>query len=773
MKIKKYSITRYGPLTNIGPITLHDFNLFFGENEDGKTLTIDAMVKMLLGRNIKDFERIDRVDEYPEGHIIIEKNHKEIKLPEKGNLTRISDLTPSECRNIFVVRDSDLHIRDESEFYVNMTDHLTGLRTEDIFKIREALMEMGKITRSGSFSNTKFEKLKTRIEDAENLIENIKNLLEKLREEKLDILEEEYAKIKRAIEKIEQEVSSFEDARKRETYENGKEALNKLKHALERIADLEVFNKEDEQLWRDSENIIEIRKIEKEGLLKELDDANKKLEDIREILKEREQNLKVLEDRKKILDDEIKPEIINYKKKDEEVAHQEAKGNFLTFMAVISVILFGISLLGIIISPSLFFYILAVLFFGSMVISGAFIFRLVSGKAWLAKALKKITLSASKLGLGAEDITGILSNIQTFEEKYSREHDDIESLKNNKEILENKSNELKEERIPKIKREIESADGNISDLRKKTRVNSIQEYSKELESKMTYEKMAGEQESALEVIFRKKGRSKENISYWADEVGNLEEYKAKAKGIKYNEKTYSNLKTSKKSYRDRLDEIDKKMRDFKTKFKRMEIKINEILRSEADRDYFHCETSVDLEAAMSRLKLFIGENENNKNYALEVMKIFEMIEAEEKEKVSKLFGRNSPVSKYFNKITDGLYKEVTFNRREGKIEVKRKNGEILEAEKLSGGARDQLYLSIRLALGKKLLKDKKGFFILDDPFVKADPIRLQKQMEILKIISGLGWQILYFTAKGEVKDALRKDIVARSVNYVEIQGIPL
>ena len=36
MKIKEFSITRYGPLPNSGKIELNGFNIFFGRNEEGK-----------------------------------------------------------------------------------------------------------------------------------------------------------------------------------------------------------------------------------------------------------------------------------------------------------------------------------------------------------------------------------------------------------------------------------------------------------------------------------------------------------------------------------------------------------------------------------------------------------------------------------------------------------------------------------------------------------------------------------------------------------------
>ncbi len=82
-----------------------------------------------------------------------------------------------------------------------------------------------------------------------------------------------------------------------------------------------------------------------------------------------------------------------------------------------------------------------------------------------------------------------------------------------------------------------------------------------------------------------------------------------------------------------------------------------------------------------------------------------------------------------------------------------------------------MYRSIRLALGEKLMKGEKGFFIMDDPFIKADMARLKRQIDILTKISDMGWQIIYFSAKDEVKTCLDDKIKSGKVNYVEIKGV--
>jgi uncharacterized protein YhaN len=60
---------------------------------------------------------------------------------------------------------------------------------------------------------------------------------------------------------------------------------------------------------------------------------------------------------------------------------------------------------------------------------------------------------------------------------------------------------------------------------------------------------------------------------------------------------------------------------------------------------------------------------------------------------------------------------------------------------------------------------------MDDPFVKADPDRLKRQIDTLKNITKLGWQVLYFSAKGEINDVFKGDVDNGTINYIKLQGI--
>jgi DNA repair exonuclease SbcCD ATPase subunit len=743
---------------------------------------------------MKEFQKINRVDEKPEGYIVIEDDKgKEIKLSVKKDLTKTVGLTASECRNIFIIRDSDLSIALESEFYTNMTDRLTGLRTKEIFSIKKKLQELGRLTRAASdsdFSDKKeFENIKSRLNNASKLLGEINILEDKIKKEKFDLLEEESVKCKEEIEGVEQEVVALENSRKREEYEKGKGALDKLKEAFEEFRDLKIYNEDDKQLWRDHERDSQKYNKEKEKFSAEVKGIEKEFKNTTKELNGVERDFRIFDERKKKLDEEIRPELKNYEIKSIDLAKKERKNRYFTLMGIISAILLGISLLGVILNtPSWPFYILAILLSILTTISGVFKFQLTKDDAWLAKEFERIKLNLSKFGLDAEDIEGIFSNIlskfgldaediegifsniQKFDDEYRKKSDELQEIKRKKENLEGKVKELRYKKMPDIENKIQGAEENIDEIKIKSGEGSLDEYNKKFKSKQKLEKLIGEQESVLKSYFgEKREKLEENISQWDEEIGNFAEYKDKAKEIKYSETVALELKEKKRGFGEKLEEINNKMESLQKEMEEVQRKVNEILGTEEE--YLYCKTSVDLKAVEDKLQRFINKNESNKDSALKALKIFEEIEAEEKEKVSELFGKDSSISNYFNEITDGLYKEVTFSQETEGIEVKRMDGEILGAEKLSGGAYDQLYFSIRLTLGEKLLKGNKGFFIMDDPFVKADPDRLKRQIDALKKITKLGWQVLYFSAKGEIYDALKRDIENGTVKYIKFQGL--
>lgn len=771
MRIKEFFIKRYGPLRDKSYTPSHSFTLFFGKNEDGKTLTIDALVKLLLGRDARDFTLIDRVEESPEGYVIVEDDKgREVKLTEKGTLAKVADLTSSEYRNIFVIRNSDLSIPRESEFYTNVTDRLIGLRTEEISKIQDILRQMGKITPTGSFRDIKGEKLKTRVEDAENLLGQIGDLAEEIKEGRYDELEEGVARHRDGLDRVTQMIENLEEARKREQYEKGKKACSGLKESLRKLEGMKIYNTDNEQIWRDCCRDIQRLDGDKRDLEKEIEREKAELKTISRAFSEKEGDLRILRETKNKIDNQIKQQVIDYETKSEKLALRNRRSRILTLTWKACTIVFVICLFGIIVRPSLLFSVLAALFLVSALVLWIITYQFVRYEASLAGAFERIKFGLSNFGLGAESIEGILANVQQFDVEFRKKEDELQNVERKMENIEARIREFLEKKIPDIDMKIRDAEERIDEIKVESKEGSLEEYTEKLLLKQKLERLAGEYESVLRSHFGEThGRLEQDILEWEKEVDALEKYAEKAKDTKYSEDAMSKLESERQQGEENLRETSSKLGSFQKKMTEVERKVNEILRSEDE--YLYCKTSVDLEAVKNRLEAFLDENERNRDNALGVIRVFQEIESEERERVCELFETGSPVSQYFSDITGGFYEEVTLNQGTGQIEVKREDGVILGAAKLSGGAYDQLYLSIRLALGEKLLEGRTGFFIMDDPFIKADPDRLKRQVEMLKTISEVGWQIMYFSAKEEIKNVLKEDVERGVINRVEIQSI--
>ncbi|MFY9126139.1 MAG: AAA family ATPase [Defluviitoga tunisiensis] len=774
MKLKEFSIIRYGPLENLNKIKLNDFNLIWGKNECGKTLTIDGLVKLLFNKTGKDFENLERVQEVPEGYVVlVDEKGNEYKIPEKGDLPKISGLSATECNNIFIVRNSNLSVAHdlskESMFYESITDKLTGLETERITKISEKIKEIARLTdKSLEFQDVKDEKLKTRINEANKLIEEIDQLIQEVKEKGLDELEEKKVELKEQLETIEEEIKKLEALRKREKYEKGDEALTILKKLMDEIKELDVYNENDAKLWNDLEKELDMYSSQKQKKEKELEVKVKELEKADEKYKELSEEFKSYEEKKKKIDEEIKPEMSRFNSS-RDVNKLEKKNKVFTVSMIISIVILAISVVGIVFNKSLLFYVLTVVSSIAVAAFGGLKYKVIKDQDQVINKFEEFKAKLQTLGLMADTLGEIYENIKNYEVWYETKLKEFNRAFLDKEKIKLQINDLKNKEIAEIEQHIKNIQEKIEKLKEKSKETSLESYNEKLKLKNEIKNTIGKQETILKSHFGYVGKSlEEAIPYWENEIKKLEIYKDNFPEDKFSEDLLTNLKNNENKYKNEYEEVHNNTKLIQKMFEDIEGRVNKILLPD---EHLFCETSTDLEAIKKLLSDFVNTHENNRNNALVVLSIFEELEREEKGKISSLFGQNSLVTKYFKEITDGLYDEVTFDSNENKIKVRRKDKVVLDAYQLSGGAYDQLYFSIRLALGRTLLKDRFGFFIMDDPFVKSDFERLNRQMNLLKKIANSGWQIIYFSSKDEIKDLLKEEIANKTINYVELSPL--
>lgn len=766
MRIAEFLVTRFGPIGYDKPFRLSDFTLFWGKNEQGKTLTIDALVKLLLGREAKRFVKIDRVDEKPSGYAVVTVDSEQHKLPDKGVLTDVCGLTEAECRNIFIIRSSDLSIAEQADFYTTVTDRLTGLKTRRIGRVKEVLFDLARLTPTRTFRDIKDEKLKSRLESAAALIEEISPLVEEVKQAGYDELESRQIEAAELIDRIDHQMSELEDARKRAKFETGRDALAKLADSRKLLKELDRYREEDQQKWRDAQREISTQNEEIKRIGEGLDTLRGDLSRADKLLDQKEREFGIIDDRKRRLDEQTRPDLKNFEIKSGEIARKREVKWLLILAFVVLALTACASLFGIVLSPHPLFYGVAALLGAGAVVCFAFLVSLSRQEAWLSGSLERIRLSLARFDLSGDTIAEINKKMQRFEDLYRTQAQELEAIRRKKGIIEGVIAE-NDSKAPRHELKIRAAQEAIAQTQRASGCETIDELDRKISLKLDTIEIAREQIKVLEGGFEKIGSGlDEQISAWKEQVQSLSPYGQRGRNVDFSERVYKVRQDEHKAAVDGLSEITQRLGDFRKGLERVGRQANEILQAGDDRVF--CETTADLDSVKERLASFVREHEQNRQVALAAVGVLEEIEEVEREQVSLLFGQDSPVSRYFSGITGGLYDAVSFDFQYGSIQVKKKDGDILTPDKLSSGAYDQLYLAIRIALGAKLLVDGTGFFIMDDPFIRSDPERLSRQLTMLVDMAAHGWQIIYFSSKGEVRDALAKEIKKGVVTLHEL-----
>jgi len=756
MRIEKFHITHYGPLPDRGKMYLSDFNLIYGVNETGKTLTLEALIKLLLGNKVKDFKGINRVDEMVDGYVVVKVEGEEKKLGRKIYLDDIIPITARECRNIFVIRNSDLSIASEAIFYTEITNRLTGLQTNRIDNVRKKILEISSLTPGGDFSNRREDNhLKTKMEDADSLLEDIKSLKYEIEENRIEELEREWVRLFDEIKAKEILRGKLEEARKRLSYESAASALSKIDEGRKILEDLTAFREEDFTRWRDAKR--ETKRVEKE-LIKMYDvlrESKTKIKNIEDELKEKESEFQITKNKKEKIDG-LKSRLADIKNQKIEASSESSltllsKSTFFIVSAI-----FALSILGMILKQMPVFIVMTAVFSVFFFVLLGLRLKSNRNRALFGKNFAKLKMDLAEIGFKGEEIEDLLGEVEVFSLRFGEKEGDINIKKVEAGTLSNIIAEIQEERAPEQKKKTERNAEIIQKMKAATFVDSLDRYGENLRKKQKVEREIEKEERVLEEILGKENRR--------EKIQELKVFKDKAKDVEFNEKEYDILSQEISLSREQLGELEGNLNVLSEKFKEVEKKANKIL---SDKD-LRCHGSIDLENIENKIESFIKEKEIAKEDARISLEILEEIANEEKTKIGEQFGPKNPVSKYFSQMTEGLYKSVEFEEKEEKIIVVRKDEKILYPWQLSSGTYDQLYFSIRLSLGEELFGGEKGFFILDDPFVKASRNRLKVLIKMLKDISKSGWQIIYFSAKEEIREMIGKD---KKVNLIALEKI--
>jgi uncharacterized protein YhaN len=773
MRLKEFSIRKYGPLTDSGIIRLNDFNLFWGENEDGKTLTLEALIRMLLGRVQRLFSGIDRVNEKPEGYLILQNERgEEFKLPDAGQVPEFLGLSADEYRNLFIIRNSDLSIARETEFYGDVTERLTGLRTNQTQKIKENLRSLGFFTEGMDIINNKQSNyLKNRITQAKDLLEEFNELIRIIQEEGFDVLEESFVNFQNQLRRVEDEITDLERARLKEKFESGKQHLEAIRENLENLEIVKDYHEEELNKWQNIESFVEEKTKEKEQVNQQLQSREEERQDTEKKLEKYKSQFHISQKRKTDIEEKLRPLFRKWNDANELFARRNAGKNYFKIITSIFLIFSVLTTVGLYREPQLYMMLIAIAA-GTITFAMAlfYYFRFVKPQGELKQMEQNIFNRAGELGLPGDTIPQIQEQIQRFEENLQRQQQRVSGTEGRLAYLKYSCRSLRKERLAHIETRLTDARQSLRIIQAKQNVEAVEIYRERLWQRREYEQNIKESMTTLKSLFGIKGENMaESIKYWQAELQDLREYKDIPVEIEFNEKLLEKKKTSQKEIQEKIDELHRRLRDFRDRLADLERRTRGITLP--DEELLPCRSLNDLYQLKQYLQDYLKNFEHHQQTTRTAIEILEEIEQDEKQKVSILFGEDSSISHRYEVITEGLYPAVHYESDTASIKIKRRDGKFLPAAWLSSGAYDQLYFVIRMALSEKLLRNRKGFFILDDPFVKSDGERLRRQLEVLLDFSQRGWQIIYFSAKDEVRTVLQKYIEQNKVNLQPVPGV--
>ena len=133
--------------------------------------------------------------------------------------------------------------------------------------------------------------------------------------------------------------------------------------------------------------------------------------------------------------------------------------------------------------------------------------------------------------------------------------------------------------------------------------------------------------------------------------------------------------------------------------------------------------------------------------------IRQMRERFEKDNIS---GTLRTASSYLHRMTAGRYHKIWAPLGEGFLCVDDEYNRTFRVEQLSGGTREQLFLSIRFALAREFAD--RGIelpMVMDDLFVNFDEERTDAAMDCLLELARSGQQILFFTCHQHLAERFR------------------
>jgi len=756
VRISEIQIDRYGPLGGFQEACEDGINVFYGPNESGKTLLLDALLKLLDPTISSEYQSIQRVEEAPSGYVVVETRDGEEKLGDGTTLSNISVIEARHLRNIFTVRDNDLSLDDQHTFYNSLTEQIGDLHTSEIETIQEEFEGRGRLTseRRNVSSAARYDNANTVRATASELAEQISKYVTEAKAGELDDTERELMQVERKLRTCREELIDQKQARVVHEYDRLTDRLatyRELREELERRYD---FSQDELEELTNLSSTISGATAAILNAEDDIDSLESDIEEWEDELATKESELQML-DRREDAVAETESGLQSFR--DEPSEGSERWLETTNWIAIVGLALGGTATVAGALRGRPVFLALSVLLLGIGVLgAGAWIYRHRQATS-VANRRSALLEEARDAGFDVGSVSDIGPAIQTYRDELKALRSRISDLEQEIEVAEQRIDDH-ESIIGKARDRRHGSREEKRELLREADVEAVDAYRSAFDDISSLETdRSNARQSLVDSLDEpdvSDGDPETMIEYWENElatmIGDIDVDTVDP--TDYDQDTLDERRETRTELEERKEELEQTLEDHENAVREFKDRVHE-LRTAPFLDSpitLRAETVDGLEQVQRDLEGLVERINRDAEISRVGLEIFDEIHDEEEEKITDLFDSDGRASEVFATITQGRYEDVSYDPEQRQLLVEDHNGQILSPEELSHGTREQLYFATRVSLSEQLLGNESGFFILDDAFLPADRTRLEEGFELLQDLVANGWQVLYLTAKQEV-----------------------
>lgn len=758
MRLRTAEIDRYGPLYDCRPPCPDGISVISGPNEAGKTLYLEALLQLLEPDVADLMEPSPRVDQPPTGRVIVEHGGTQYECDGQTSLSDITPVEPAHLQSVFVVRDSDLQLPIDQDYYTSLIEKLGDIHTTEINRIKSKLIDRGRLTdtRHNISSDQDYDNAGDVRDAAETLARDVREYVAEIEREALDELDARRLRVKRKRKEIQAELDTLEEAGTVAEYERLSEQLETYRSASEERAALDGFDRETFDALRESRNDLKRDRETSQELDEKIETKELEVEETAEELAKFEARQSELERRSAAVED-ARSELERYRDNQEEAAGADRQLSLTRPATLLAVLGAGGAGVAGAIAGSLLAVGLGVVLLLVSVVSGIRYYRANQRLTQVEQSRKTALQTARDAGFDVETVEEVAPAIESFESAVANVDSQVVKTEQQHENAENVLEALRQEKS-QLESKIETAERELDERLAEAGVKSLEEYKQQLEAREALEPKRQTARQSLVDRFGEPAREDPAATARVLErklealVNDVDVQDVDAEAFDEAERDrleaeLERLEQELEELQDRLDDHDHQLEAFDNRARKLNTRPFIGHRLELD-----AQSKQGLEALVTDLDTVVEQIEADAELSRKALEIFSRIESKEEQKLTELFDPDGPASRTFRELTGGRYSEVAYNPDGHELVVTRRDGRTFGPETLSQGTNDQLYFATRVSLAQQLLGNTPGFLLLDDPFLAADPDRLQNGFQTLQDLADDGWQIVYLTAKQEVRD---------------------